>query len=66
MDAFDKISDLCTKDIPEVSLVIEELVCRMYSLKRIANVNEAREINDGDEIFKTNAKNVDGAILPPC
>ncbi|CAH1106936.1 unnamed protein product [Psylliodes chrysocephalus] len=24
------------------------------------------KINEGDEIFKTNAKKVDGAILPPC
>ena len=63
-----------TGDIPEVYLVIEEFVCRMYSLKKIINVNEARvavfmknyKINDGDEIFQTNAKNVDGATLPPC
>ena len=45
----------------------------MYSFKKITNVNEAvavvmknYKINDGDEIFKTNAKNVDGAFLPPC
>ena len=37
-------------------------------------MNEARaavymknyKINDGDEIFKKNAKNHEGAILPPC
>ena len=69
-----KISDLCTGDIREVSLIIEEFVSRMYSLKKITNVNEARvavfiknyKNNDGIEIFKTNTKNVDGAILPPC
>ena len=52
----------------------EEFVCRIYSLKKITNMNEAHvavfmknyKINDGDELFKTNAKNVDGAILPPC
>ncbi|XP_046431288.1 uncharacterized protein LOC124185024 [Neodiprion fabricii] len=24
------------------------------------------KIHEGDEIFRTNAKNVDGAVLPPC
>ena len=33
---------------------------------RVAVFIKNYKIDDGDEIFKTNAKNVDGGILPPC